>query len=396
MRKIIAIVIPLLPILSIYKSPIPKVDFGTFTICVITILMILYLKNNNKKIVLCTRKQPLNMLLVYSTYIFINFLLSLLFYQLNVSVFTVLARVIKFCVIILFINLCISNELFDYKLLYKELKVVTVLSCLMILLQTMSYYVLKKNIYGVFMQLVLQGDYKYIDYNSMNLQYLYRPCAFFLEPSGLSSYLVLYLAILLSSKPEKKSIVLAIFVTICMILSTSGQAFLYCGILWILFICKCFRKYLNKTTILLLLIIILILPIILYRLYSLEIIYKSIQRIVDGSSSGGNAVNARVLSFYYYNTLSFVNKLFGVGYGNPIPNVYFNSMGYTLYCTGFCGLLIVIDFFIRILKKYKNKSFIICWIISTVFSTTFIATNIAFYYPYIIGENEQMKNKNTI
>ena len=50
----------------------------------------------------------------------------------------------------------------------------------------------------------------------------------------------------MNKKPTKKSVLLAIFVTFCMILSTSGQAYLYGGILWLIFILKCFKKYLTK------------------------------------------------------------------------------------------------------------------------------------------------------
>lgn len=390
MKKIVSLLIPLLPIFAIYKSPIPKVDLGTFFACIVFIFALLELKKKGKNNLIILKKKPVNYLLLYCLYIIVGFLICIFAGALNVPIMTIFSRVIKMCLFILFINLCISADLFDYQYSFRFYTKIIIVSCILLIVQTLSFYFLKRNFYGVIMPLILQGDYQYVDYNSMSMQYLYRPCAFFLEPSGLTSYFSLFLAILLNKKPTKKSVLLAIFVTFCMILSTSGQAYLYGGILWLIFILKCFKKYLTKKTVLVLLIFAIVLPVLVFKLYNTDIVYKSIQRIIDGSASGGNAITSRTFSISYYKKLPLINKIFGVGYGNPVPNIYFNSLNYTLYCSGIIGLIIILMFFLKSYKLYDKKNFVIYWLVSIMFSTTFIATNIGFYLPFLSNSDEEV------
>ena len=390
MKKIVSLLIPLLPIFAIYKSPIPRVDLGTFFTCIVFIFAMLELKKKGKNNLIILKNKPVNYLLLYCLYIIIGFLICISSETLNVPIITIIFRDVKMCLFILFVNLCMSADLFDYHYSFKIYSKIIMMSCVLLLIQTFSFYFLKRNLYGVIMPLILQGDYQYIDYSSMSMQYLYRPCAFFLEPSGLTSYFSLYLAILLNRKPNNRNVLIALFVSFCMILSTSGQAYLYGSILWILFIIKCLKKYLTKKTILVLLIFAFVLPIILFKLYNTDIVYKSIQRIIDGSASGGNAITSRTFSISYFKELPLMNKIIGVGYGNPVPNIYFNSLNYTLYCSGFVGLFIILMFFFKAYKVYNKKNFVVYWLVSIMFTTTFIATNVGFYLPFLSSKDEEV------
>lgn len=389
MKKIVSLLIPLLPILSIYKSPIPKVDLSTFIICIIFALIIIKTKNDKSKLII--KKSPLNLLLLYCFYIIASFSICLMKTSLSSELLTVIFRIGKMVLFTIFIVVCINHKIFDYKYSFSIYKKIILASCFMIIFQTIAFYFFKKNIYGVLMPLILQGDYHYIEYDMIKLQYLYRPCAFFLEPSNMTSYFSFFLAILLSKKPNRNDILLSVFVTISMLLTTSGQAYLYGGLLWGIFLFSLMRKKITKKTILVLLIVFLLLPIAINKLYNTEIVFKSLQRIVDGSASGGNAVIGRISTLSYYQNLPIINKVFGVGYGNPVPNVYLSSLTYTLYCTGVIGSIIVLLFFISLLKNYKKRNAVLYWMVSLIFSSTFIATDIGFYLPFLAYNDEVNK-----
>lgn len=393
MKKIFTFLIVLLPILGQYKSPIPKMELATFSIlCLIPFIMtseirkVKYTKNTKK-----IRK----VFLLFCAYIIVSTVISVSLQ--NNDNFSIVLRSGKFVFLIVFVICMYYENLFDIDYGIKILKNITLIASLYIIVQTICFYVLHMTLPGIIPNLVEQGEYDNLSYGYAKNLALFRPTSFFLEPSMFSEYVIVYLVYVLFNENGRNTYLQAIIITIGIICSTSGSGYVYCFLAWGMFLYKKFMTNITSKKILVIVFITLLGICFAPKLLNISIVNKSIQRGIDGSETGGNAFLGRVSSLEFYNELNGIYKIIGMGYGNPVDGKFMNSLSYVMYCCGVVGIILLVYLFYSLLKfKSCNKgknAFIIIWICSLFFSTTFVATKICFYIVFLLMNNRMIEGE---
>ena len=218
----------------------------------------------------------------------------------------------------------------------------------------------------------------------------YRPSAFFLEPSHMFTYLVAPLFYELLSPifgtHEKR---LSIFLTIGMVLSTSGMGIVTVLLVWLLFIAKRGKKN-NKFSLKKFLIprnlFILFAAIILFASAFLltEFLNKSVMRIISSGSDYRNAVEGRIVGgTNFIMQLSGLNLL--IGLSDHYTGLDFHMTGFnaTMYKYGIIGTALSYIFYLRCIIDLKNQFF---WLAITIVGLSFFNphTHGTFYMLFFI------------
>lgn len=377
MKTIFTFVIVLLPILSIYISPIRNIDLGTFCLLLLSPFVFAgFLKRNRIK-----APYFMCMLILYTC------MGTLFSFAVNVppDLKISLLRMGKF-VVVLSIVFVVGNMFFNYTLAKKILKVVTTVAVLYIIVQTVVFYFTGRLLPSVPFNLVQNEAYGNIDYVSAAARF-YRPTSFFLEPAHFSQYVLLYLAYSLFGDYEenRSNLKMAIFITIGLFASTSGQGILLGLLIWGLWWFDEIKKANIKNMVYLIILAAVISVIILPLVFQTRTVNTAMNRLVTGSGSLGDAVTGRLFTYNYYSELPVLQKIIGMGYGNVPKGVYFNSIAYTLYCSGIIGLILIVLIFLDAFIYTRNfqRYFCIIYALLILGSASFTATSIAYYFMFI-------------
>jgi hypothetical protein len=389
MRAMISFIIVMYPILSIYRSPIKGVDFGTFAILVTSPLIFArFTKHLKIKIN--------HFMLALILYTFIDFILA---YTLSspTDIIMQILRLGKFVIILCIVFLIANYHVFDYNLAKKYLKIITFITTFIIIIQNIAFYVGNKYISLVAYNYIMNESYiNSIIYPSLQL---YRPTSLFLEPAHFSQYNILYLCYSLfgDHQNRKSDLKLAIFITVGLLLSTSGQGILLCTLLWFIWFLNIMLKSkidVIKKLLLLILVIVFVVYIIpqIFNLYTMQ---ESIYRVWDfEKGEPGPALSGRIFTYSYFNELPLLYKLIGVGFGNVPKGVYFNGISYILYTIGVIGLFIVMLLLLNAFIHTRNfqRCFCLIYFLLLIGSQTFTAVNIVFYFAFIYCGYQRHKN----
>jgi len=301
-------------------------------------------------------------MLVLILYTFIG---SMLAYTLSspTDIIMQILRLGKFVIILSIVFLIANYHAFDYNLAKKYLRIMAFITTLIIIIQNIAFYICNKYISLVAYNYITNEAYiNSIIYPSMQL---YRPTSLFLEPAHYSQYNILCLCYSLfgDHQNRKSNLKLAIFITVGLLLSTSGQGILLCALLWFIF--------------------------------NLSIMQKSIYRVWDfEKGEPGPALSTRLFTYSYFNELPLLYKFIGVGFGNVPPGVYFNGISYILYTIGVIGLFIVMLFLLNAFIHTRNfqRCFCLIYFLLLIGSQTFTAVNIVFYFSFIYSGYQRYKN----
>ncbi len=377
-RKAYTILVTIIPVLTVYKSLAPGIDLATFLFIAMSAFIIITSKGKMSKIV------PLMVLLIY---IVTSTLISL---QMQQSFgMSVVLRLGKYIVLIFLIVFMGNRELLDVDLGFRTLKTVTLLAVTYIIIQTLAYKGAGILLPNAFLSLVSYEAYSEIDYSNL-AKHFYRPTAFFIEPSSFCQYTLLYLCLSIFGWDKKKLIhnwKHAVFVSIGILLSGSGQGILLLFCIWAFWLLsRLVLTKLNPKKILILFLILAVGVVSVPVLMKSEILAKPLERVfTDNKEGGGNAFLGRMGGYMYFLMLPNSYKLIGMGYGNVPKDVYFNSLSYTLYCNGILGCILLLYLFGDIVRRGKGfqKVFALVYFGLITGATTFTAANICFYFSFI-------------
>lgn len=394
-KKLFTIAIVLLPILSIYISPINGMDLGTFILLILLpFLFISLIVKKEKKINI-----PIPMLLLI-LYTFIGSFFAYIFS--NPDDFTLaLLRLFKFIIILIIVFVIGKDINFDYFFAKKILKIVTIISVSYIIIQSVSWYTMGRLLPSVPFNIIQgggsdPGSFEYIAESTM----LYRPSSFFLEPASFSQYILLYLAFCLfgDHKEKGKDYVVAIYITIGLLLSTSGQGILLGLLLWVFWLFDQLSKSNIGKKLFLIMFLAPLFIVGVSLIYQTQIVHGAISRVFTSiSGSPSLVISLRVFTYSYFDQLQWFQKIIGSGYGNVPTGIYFNSIAYTLYCSGFIGLIFVVILFFNTFIHTSHFQKVFCFIYALIIigSATLTATSIAFYFMFIYSgykKDDEFKN----
>ena len=371
--RVYELLITFLPILAVYKSPIPGVDFGTFC-------ALFSFPFTNKHIKFYSNK----VFWLLLGYVLLDTVFNLLGHTEHYSTTTsILMRTFRFLLMMTILPGIDREKNFDIHFFLKCLRWVTLFVCIYAILQSISFHFTGYKLINV----IAPTKQGVVFHNSLR-QYetIYRPPSIFLEPSAVTYYIVPFLCFCLFEPNyelyvnSKSGLRDAIIITIGVLATTSGQGIVVLGCLWLLFIFNLLisKKNNNKTF----KIIIVITGVLTISTWS--VVAYSIGRIFN--TSGMSAVDARIVGYATLSQLNTMQKIFGSGFGNYIETIYYSSYADILFCLGYVGLALNCIYFGTLFKNGMlfQRALVIVLVILMGSSGIYTATYLCFYLPLIV------------
>lgn len=272
---------------------------------------------------------------------------------------------------------------------------ISVSASILVILQNFSYYLLGRHIQMVPVPLLLPESSDWIGgvqtgHIGINGEYsaLYRPSAFFLEPSHMFLFLfpVFYL-VLLSPNMNKWRKRSAVLLSLGMVLSTSGMGIAVVAIGWMLYFALGDRsknqiKLGNMLRVRNIAMLIAVIVIGIVATYTVPTLRQSVERILSGNAISGRVTRAWTL----LDTLAGKNLLFGVT--NTLEGIEFNMSGFaaTLYKFGIVGIVLSYTLYLYSAFRLKAPYNWIGWVlvITSFFSAHTHGTLFMLYYVLIL------------
>lgn len=255
----------------------------------------------------------------------------------------IVLRAGRYC-LYLFIVFFQGNESVDYKSLMRAYRVVAYAATIYVILQTVAFYGA-----GITLPNKLGGSS--IDAEGE----VGRLRSFYSEPSVMGYSLVPFIACSLLGEKYKHSgkggALDAMFVSIGIILSTSGQGILATAVVWVCWLLIRIKNRQFQVKELVLLLAIAAAAVILYKTGILEF---ALDRA--GNTDEGGAIDARMSGYMTLRLLSPLQLLFGTGFGNYVVenlfalDVFYEFVNYSsiaefLFTLGIVGTALWVVFF---------------------------------------------------
>ena len=326
-----SVIIAVIPWLYIFKFPIGNANLGSFLIIISFAFGAFTTKKFEKATCI------ISFVFVYFLYVSIRSFSSL-------SSF-LLPLLAGFC--LLFIkNGAINKTTFE-----KTLVVVAAFNSALIVIQTICFYVLDKNLDFLSTNILVNQTY-----SSVYIGGLYRPHGLFLEPAHFCEYAILVLVFLLFGKSKYRSVLIALIVA-GIVLTTSGIGIVLSSAVFLYYALFSARKL--SVAIKRLFIFVMAFTILFFLLYQLSFFRNALARFLDfDNSSGYNAITGRTGSFLdVYLLLQKENSLF-LGMRTEINYIpWLSGLTSVLMHFGILGLaLLVLAFFLLFISTKSNAS----------------------------------------
>lgn len=189
-----------------------------------------------------------------------------------------------------------NNSVFDEKLIWNSIVVIACIATVGVLLQTLCYYLLGTRLFLCPTSLMEQSvwtQYGVETSSTVLSTKLYRPAAFFLEPSMFAQYAVLGVMYLrLSETRGRKSFRIAVFLSVGIIASTSGMGIASLIVIWLL---SYWTEIIENKNLLKGLFGILVFVVVFFIVYSIsDSLRESVLRVFGlGETSNYNALSGR-------------------------------------------------------------------------------------------------------
>ncbi len=205
----------------------------------------------------------------------------------------------------------------------------------------------------------------------------YRPSAFFLEPAHVYIYMIPQVILLLfEEKINKKSLLMAVLISLGIVLSTSGMGIAAVFGTWVLFIAFYnekdgnfdFKNILRKRNLIAISIIIVLF--ILAAIY-VPFVRQAVKRIFVPGRFGKNAITGRISkALKLVGTMGPLQWIFGVADNTHGLNTHMPGMLDVFYRHGIIGLLLSYELYVKCIFKlgiaYKFLGAVI--LVTSIFS----------------------------
>lgn len=283
----------------------------------------------------------------------------------------------------------------DFRLMRKTMEIVAVVATACVIFQTVVYYLFGIRATLLIPQLMMQEHQSYF---TSTFGKLYRPSAFFLEPSHYTQYCSLaMLSVLFPFGNKKANLKKAIWIALGSVLTTSGIGIVLCiGVLgWYVLFTK--RKQGTKIKTILGWCIIAVIAFAVLMQFSF--FAQAVQRIF-GEVDGYNAIWGRTLYWdSYIGSLKGIQAFLGKGVLN-IPEGYMTGLMTIIYSYGYLGVALTLVVFIYLFCKGKgNYSRCVCVIycgLSCIADLTSFLSYVFWFGVVITAANYEMKEQRRI
>lgn len=302
---------------------------------------------------------------------------------------------VMFWVIGTYKNLICESRLFGI------MKLVSIIASVIVAAQILCHYVFGFHLISnipIFLKADIAEKYAFLMNTGIDITGMYRPSAFFLEPSHFAEYGFMVLLWLLLKDNGRNKIRNAIIISFGIVLTTSGMGIAMVVGSWIVYVIwgMDLRRIENIVKAVALVLGSIVIVALCLRLP----FFQSAVNRVAVTGQGYNAIEGRLFFWnYYFETLSSSQLLWGCGYASEIDK-YMTGFMKLLYCSGYIGvILFYLMLFQQITPKNKFKMVIILFYSVLVFFAGMTSIiNLAFYLPIFFSKSffEQVDVKNCV
>lgn len=387
-KKDCSIFVILLPLLSIYKSPIKFLDLGSFIMIVLAGFICragFYRKKNNYSIV------KVSMWSIYIAYVIGITCVSYFFRaQYVVSPHQYMIRMIKNLFYIIFTLYICWKGYFDLKYAAKYYERIAILATITVYIQYLSYLLFRYDFVGYSAKWAYTEEYKY---RASNLATgMFRPTSIFYEPAHYFEYVSIILVLYIFYSKDKRSMINAVFVTLGVVLSTSGQGIIFTAMLWGIWLLKKMVRYKWKRTFEIeVLFSVFFLFVAAGYLVLSDFGKRTISRILSPQNTLAT-IGGRSDGFATLKDLTMGEWIFGRGYGNYTAT-FFSSWPFNICCLGIIGTMIIIFIYLYCLKYTDKKMLVLLNALMCVFSNVFMGVYFVFFFSFILTLNNNDNKK---
>lgn len=332
-KKAYAFFIAMIPIVMMYKTPFLKTGISTTLVALTMFYAILVILANLRTIKMSTVLP----FIIYCIYVIIRS---------DGNVTSILL-----CIAIIVHMLAFCCGVIDIWHIRKFIETISLIAAIAVMLQTVIYYIFKTHFQMIAFNLCIDDIYSYYKLITTGIsEGLYRPSAFFLEPSHLAQYAAVGLASCLLR--EKPKYIAGIIISVGIFLSTSGMGIILTFCIWGWYILLVIQKQKGKQKVVTILLIIIIAGITLLILSQFTFFQTALRRITGTGS--GSAIWGRTLYWdYYIKPLKGKDLIWGMGY-NALPKVYMTGFMETVFCYGIVGVVLLYTAVIVFIIKGKG------------------------------------------
>lgn len=372
-KRIYGVIIALVPVLSVYATFVDGIYLQELFLIIFTALAIIYRKSYDYYGVF------LPVIFLAAAIIFSCFLNVICGYGETVDVFVRSARMLFYIVCITFT----SKRLLDFHTAISATVYIGIFAVAFLIFQTIVYKATGVYIKGVgnILPLAYRQDFDYQYYFSR----MFRPSSIFMEPSGMSQYILVPLSyeLLDKSNIERKRIVISVLLSIGILMTTSLWGVVILALIWGVWVIKVadIKRYF--------LILVVLIPLVLYFVINSSVFSSTMSRInMSGFDSiyNSQSFSGRFLGYDALDGMNTFEKLFGLGFGNlgVRKNIGTgNAVLYYLLGIGYVGTIMFYGFCLFVMKRINTvwqKTIFFAMLILSFGAGIINTTAIVYYY----------------
>lgn len=353
----VALIVVLAPILQHYKGLYENAGFTAILLAAVFIFYKLFLAVKARSF---TKTQKDRLLAVIPILLFLGY--------------TAINRGFSFSRILYagffgLVYIAIALDCVDLKRVLRYAFYVCCAATVVLLIQYFCYYVVRFKLQLIPVSLLHEESERWVERStSTKIVGFYRPSGFFLEPSHVFLYFFPSIAFLLfMPKMNMRRIISAMFLTLGVVLSTSGMGIAVAAGLWAIYILLYsakgnrenkpqFSNLLTKRT---LIMIGVFLCALVVAYFTIDIVRNTVNRIFV-NDSGSTAIAGRVRrTINHMKKMSARDLIFGYSNDVAVSEFEFNTAGFfaTLFKQGIIGVILSYWFYLRGLRNLHSANF---------------------------------------
>lgn len=384
-KKLYSSLLVISPILFIYGVGIATVSLADLLLVIL--FPFLALRSTSQMQRLITHKQKVAVLGVY----FLPFLLYCfvsVFIGMNDS--SSFLRTVRYCFYLINVMFFVNSNNFDYKYGLCIYKFVAITATIYLLIQL--YLLIFRDVYlpGIILSAKLLNQNLYEKGLLLSLNMGKRCTSFFGEPAHYATYVLGYLSISLfrSSKNKAKNIILNVFLSIGILLSTSLTGIILMVIMWITWCIVSVRRKLR--TVFLLITSFVVLFYLLRNTYAVSYFIREM-------NSGAQATGRFSGYSYLLKQKSILNIIFGRGMVSIPDRQYFAGYASIYYYFGLVGLILFCSALVMVYTRTSSRSskgLLLCLALLSTGTEVIMGIYILVFVPFILtGSHDNTRDE---
>lgn len=394
----------LLPVLDLYSSPFPKVNLAQFVAAAFLLAAIISTLVGRAKGDSCAfqgnpwRPAPL----LFAATLISASAFALIIVDGPASLYDAAAR---WSILVLWAaSITVSSRIyFDFDITFRAMRAVTMGACAYLIVQFFAWRFTRTHIPPVWNNALFRpygGHYTNAEHLVEHYEAFYvRPASFFGEPAYFAYYALATLAILLFADGHKNHVfssLQAIFISVCIVLSTSTTGTYLLAMVWGIWLIRLSghsrrfsgAAHLTLGTLFTAILLFVMSPRWFGTNHSypwLQVLSKPLQW--ESSSRTG-------ASYSLFNQLEGAQRFVGVGLGNEdvylgITNVFYNDLTMVLLGTGWLGLVVFLTYLSELMGAARGGAKVLvlvyaltCLVEQHLYSgQSYLTLSLALYWP---------------